>query len=63
VGGTAVPVAAVVMRNAQLPVAVIAGLATGMSIAALKTMVEQWTVTRDSPLAFLLKSEKRLTRI
>jgi hypothetical protein len=62
VGGAAVPVAAVVMRNVQLPMAAIAGLATGMSIATLKAMVEQWTVTRDSPLAFLLKSERRLTR-
>jgi hypothetical protein len=52
------PITAYVMTNSSLPLSILAGIATGLGIAALKTKVEEWSVKKSSSLTFLIKASK-----
>ncbi|MDQ3816324.1 MAG: hypothetical protein M3362_01375 [Acidobacteriota bacterium] len=55
-----VPISAIVMTNASLPLSILAGVATGLGIAAIKTKVEEWNVKQESSFTFLMEAAKRL---
>lgn len=60
VTSAAIPVAALVLKGAPLPLSILAGLCSGMGIAALKSKVEEWSAKRNSALTFLVEASKKL---
>ena len=55
-----VPISAIVMTNASLPLSILAGVATGVGIAAIKTKVEEWNSKQESCFTFLMEAAKCL---
>jgi hypothetical protein len=47
------------MTHASTPLSILAGVATGLSIAAIKTRVEEWSAKRETSLTFLMEAAKR----
>jgi hypothetical protein len=43
-----------------LPLSILAGLCSGLGIAALKSKVEEWSAKRNSALTFLVEASKKL---
>jgi hypothetical protein len=56
----AVPVTALVLKGAPLPLSILAGLCSGLGIAALRSKVEEWSAKRNSALTFLVEASKKL---
>lgn len=61
-GSATVPITAIVMTNAQLPWALLAGVSAGLSIAALKAKVEEWSIKAESTFTFLIEAGARLEK-
>jgi hypothetical protein len=58
--GSALPMAAILMKSAQLPWAILGGLCAGLGLAALKARVEEWSTKESSAFTFVIEAERRL---